>query len=154
MPRRTEEQRIAALEAQIAALKAKADAKKVNKDPALKFVSKAVKAIDLAASETRDAALREALGEARSTLSACLQLKGVVLAPNASSSRRSNRGGSSVDREELLTYVRNNPGSRGEQIAEALGTDSKALRPVMKALIEDRKVKTAGERRGMTYSPV
>jgi predicted ArsR family transcriptional regulator len=62
-------------------------------------------------------------------------------------------GGGDVDRDTLLAYVRSNPGSRGEQIAAALGTDVKAMRPVMKKLIADGKVETKGERRGMTYSP-
>ena len=46
------------------------------------------------------------------------------------------------------------PGQRGEQISAALGTDSTTMRPVMKRLIEERKVKTKGERRGMTYAAV
>ena len=150
MPRRTAEQRIAALEAQIQAIKAKAAADKVKKDPALKFVSKAIRFIDTASAETKDAAMRVSLEEARSTLSACLQLKGVTVAHK--SPRRASRGGS-VDRETLLAYVRNNPGSRGEQIAAALGTDVKIMRPLMKALIEEDKVRTRGERRGMMYSP-
>ncbi|HEV8244452.1 MAG TPA: hypothetical protein VGP93_01660 [Polyangiaceae bacterium] len=152
MPRRTEEQRIAQLEAQIAELKAKAAARKVQKDPALKHVSKALKAVDAAASETKDAAMRQALEEARSTLSACLQLKGVTLTPRGSSRKRPASGGS-VDRQTLLAHVRSNPGSRGEQIAAALGTDVKVMRPIMKSLIADGEVETKGERRGMTYSP-
>lgn len=152
MARRTEEQRIADLEAQIAALKAKAAAQKITKDPALKFVSKAIKAVDQASNATHDGAMRRALEEARSTLSACLQLKGVTLTPRGSTVKRAVRSGS-VERDVLLDYVQSHPGSRGEQIAAALETDVKTMRPVMKQLIADRKVKTAGERRGMTYSP-
>lgn len=152
MPRRTEEQRIAELEGQIAALKAKAAAQKVAKDPALKFVSKAIRIVDQAAAATPDAAMRKALEEARSTLAACLQLKGVTLTPRGSAVKRVVRAGA-IDRDTLLGYVKEHPGSRGEQIAAALGTDVKAMRPVMKALIAERRVKTAGERRGMTYSP-
>lgn len=151
MSRRTEEQLIADLEAKIANLKARAEAKKVKKDPALKYVSAALRAIDKAASETSDKAMREALGEARSTLSACLQLGGVsTLTAKGSGPKRAARGGS-VDADSLLSYVKNNPGQRGEEISAALGTDSKTVRPVMKQLIEDRKVKTKGERRGMAY---
>jgi len=59
-----------------------------------------------------------------------------------------------VDEAALLNYVRSNPGQRGEQISEALGTDSNSIRPVMQRLIADRKVKTHGQRRGMTYSTI
>jgi len=152
MARTSEEQRIAKLEAQIAALKARAEAKKVKKDPALKYVTAALRSIDKAASETDDKAMREALGDARSTLSACLQLNGVTLTAKGSGAKRPARmTGESVDMNALFAYVRNNPGQRGEQISAALGTDSKAMRPVMKQLIEDGKVKTKGERRGMAY---
>lgn len=152
MPRRSEEQRIADLEAQIAALKAKAAAQRVQKDPSLKFVSKAIKAVDQASNATQDGAMRQALEEARSTLSACLQLKGVTLTPRGSSVKRVSRPGA-IDAHSLLNYVKDHPGSRGEQIAAALGTDVKVMRPVMKKLIAEHKVRTAGERRGMTYSP-
>lgn len=152
MARTTEEQRIAKLEAQIAALRAKAEAKKLKKDPALKYVSAALRSIDKASAETEDKALREALGDARSTLSACLQLNGVTLTPKGSGTKRPARvSGESVDSNTLFSYVRNNPGQRGEQISAALGTDSTAMRPAMKQLIEDGKVKTKGERRGMAY---
>lgn len=153
MPRRTPEQQIAILESKIAALQAKAAAAKVKKDPALKYVSKAVRFIDTAANETKDAAMREALEEARSTLSACLQLQGVTLKSAGSGRKRATGGAGAVDREALLTYVKSNPGQRGEQIAAALGTDVKVMRPVMKKLIAEGEVETEGERRGMTYSP-
>jgi hypothetical protein len=151
MARRTAEQRIVALEAQVAALKANVAAAKVRKDPALKFVSKAMRLIDTAAAETRDAVMRASLEEARATLSACLQLEGLVV--GATAQRRTSRGGSDIDGETLLGYVRSNPGLRGEQIAAALGTDSRTMRPLMKVLIAEGKVRTQGERRGTTYSP-
>lgn len=154
MPRRTADQQIAALEAKIQALKAKAAAAKVKKDPALKFVSKAIRLIDEASSNTKDNAMRQALGDARSTLAACVQLKGVTFTPRGSTARRGSHKSGSVDRDQLLSYIRNNPGSRSEQIAAALASDAKTIRPVMKALIEEGEVKTKGERRGMTYSMV
>lgn len=154
MARTTEEQRIAQLEAQIASLKARAEAKKAKKDPALKYVSAALRSIDKAASETEDKAMRQALGEARSTLSACVQLGGgaTLTAKGSAVKRPARMSGEIVDVDALFAYVRNNPGQRGEQISAALGTDSTAMRPVMKRLIEDGKVKTKGERRGMTYA--
>jgi hypothetical protein len=152
MPRVSAEQHIASLEAQIAALKSKIASEKVKKDPALKTISKALRFVDQAAAETKDASMREALESARSTLSACLQLES---APTAGKTfRRALRVGGAVEAEALLAYIRNNPGSRGEQIAAALGTDVNTMRPVMKSLIAAGHVRTEGQRRGMTYSPM
>jgi hypothetical protein len=148
---RTEEARIAELEAKIAAIRARAERKKVKKDPSLRHISAAVRSVDKALGESNDAAMRRALDEARSTLSACLSLSGVVVSAGTRSRSRS-ASGANVDEGTLLTYVRGNPGQRGEQIAQALGTDTKAMRPVMKRLIEDGKVRTRGERRGMQYA--
>lgn len=53
--------------------------------------------------------------------------------------------------QTLLDYVKKNPGQRGEQIAKALRTDVGTMRLPMKALISAKKVKTKGQRRGMTY---
>ena len=53
--------------------------------------------------------------------------------------------------ERLLTHVKQNAGQRGEQIAKALRTDVNTMRPAMKKLIAAKKVKTKGQRRGMTY---
>lgn len=153
--RRTHEQMIADLQAKIASIKTRAARRSVKADPALRHTSAAVKSIDKALAETKDAATRQALSEARSTLSACLSLNGVtpsssgaVLKPAA---RRSSGENDNLP-ETLLAYVRSNPGQRGEQIAAALGTDTKAMRPSMKKLIGEGRVKTRGERRGMTYS--
>jgi hypothetical protein len=152
--RRTEADRIAELEARIANLKARMEEKKVKKDPALRYVTKAVKAIDQAAAETRDVPLRQALESARTTLAACLSLTGVVV-PQQQSGRRARVGGTSaVDAGALLDYVRRNPGQRGEHISAALGTTSDAMRPVMKRLIEAGDIKVKGERRATTYSAV
>ena len=53
--------------------------------------------------------------------------------------------------ERLLAHVKQNAGQRGEQIAKALRTDVDTMRPAMKKLIAAKKVKTKGQRRGMTY---
>ena len=152
--RRSEEERIADLEAKIAALKRRAEAKKVKRDPALRHISAALRSVDKALAESEDAATRQALDEARSTLSACLSLNGVdtkggngVLVPQ----RR--RAAGAVDADALLAFIQAHPGSRGEQIAAELGTDTRVLRPVMHRLIGDKRVKTKGQRRGMTYHP-
>jgi hypothetical protein len=51
----------------------------------------------------------------------------------------------------LLAHVKANPGQRGEQIAAALGTDVGTMRLPMRQLIAEKKVRTEGQRRGMTY---
>lgn len=53
--------------------------------------------------------------------------------------------------EALLACISKTPGQRGEQIAAALKTDVKTMRPAMLKLIEAKKIKTKGQRRGMTY---
>ena len=157
--RRTEEQLIADLEAKIAALRARAEAKKAQRDPALKHVRSALRAIDAAAGLSKDNALRQALADARSTLSACLSMMGVAAttttapspAPKGSGGRRSSAQVENWS-ETLLAYVRSNPGQRGEQIAKALGTDVGTMRKPMQFLLAKKKVKTKGQRRGMTYT--
>src|SRR5690242_12298349 len=76
--RRSEEQMIADLEAKIAQIKAKAEAKKARRDPSLRHISAALRSIDKALDASEDQATRAALDEARSTISACLQLNGVA----------------------------------------------------------------------------
>jgi predicted transcriptional regulator len=52
----------------------------------------------------------------------------------------------------VLTYVRNNPGSSGEQIAEEMATDTATLRPVLRELIAGKTVTTSGKGRGTRYA--
>lgn len=75
--RRSEEQRIADLERKIQRLKTRMTAKAIEKDPALKHTTNAVRSIDLALSNVSSAVQREALNEARSALVAYLQLEGI-----------------------------------------------------------------------------
>lgn len=146
--RRSEEQRIADLEAKIAELKARAEAKKAKKDPSLRHISAALRSIDKALATIQDAATKNVLSESRTALGACLSLHGVtpknVLVPRGRPSAR-------VDEGALLAYIQEHPGARGEVIAQALGTDTKSMRPVMHKLIDARKVKTKGEARGTQY---
>ena len=71
--------------------------------------------------------------------------------PAGSKNKKSGRVDHEKMGERLLIYVKKNPGARGEQIAKALGTDVHSMRPAMHKLIAARKVKTKGQRRGMTY---
>jgi hypothetical protein len=52
---------------------------------------------------------------------------------------------------KLLSYVKSKPGRRGEQIAKVFHSDVKTIRLPMKQLIAAKKVRTKGQRRGMTY---
>lgn len=54
---------------------------------------------------------------------------------------------------DLVAYVKANPGQRGEQIAAALKTDVKTMRLPMLKLIAAKAISTKGQRRGMTYYP-
>jgi hypothetical protein len=54
--------------------------------------------------------------------------------------------------EKVLAFVKKNPGLRGEQISKAMRTDTNSIRLPMQKLIADKKIKTKGQRRGMTYT--
>jgi len=66
--------------------------------------------------------------------------------------RASARAAAAIDPGAVLTYVRNNPGSSGEQIAEEMATDTGTLRPVLRGLIDAGEVKTSGKGRGTRYA--
>jgi hypothetical protein len=134
--RRSETQLIADLEARISALKARAAARS---NPALRHLEKALGSLEAAIEA--DPGLRKKLSEAQSALREALGGSGILVP-----ARRA------VDAETILAHVQAHPGQRGEQIAAALGTESNTMRPVMRRLIEEGKIRTQGERRGMTYS--
>lgn len=149
--RRGLDEQIASLEAKIAAIKAREAKKQLKKDPAHRFVKAAMKSIEKALGVVKDPAQKKALSEARAALTSGFDQTSVV-----SAGGRARRSAHEIENlaEQLLQYVRSNPGQRGEEIAAALATDSATIRPVMKKLIAAGKVTTEGQKRGMTYSAV
>ncbi|MBK8178539.1 MAG: hypothetical protein IPK67_06545 [Planctomycetes bacterium] len=100
--------------------------------------------------------LRKALDEARATVSSSLSLLGVT--PKAAKPRKvlganaRRKPGGKLDPEGVLTYVKNNPGQRGEDLAAAFGSDTATLRPVLKQLAADGAITSEGKGRGTTYA--
>jgi len=147
--RRTEEERIAEMEAEIKRLKARAVEKKLKRDPALRHISGAIRAIDKASAASEDAATKEALAEARATLTACLSLnqgsplKAVTIVPAARKRRPTA--------DEVLAHLKANPGSRSEEICRALDTDAASLRAVLKELRSEGRVQVEGKARATRY---
>ncbi len=142
------------LESKIANIKARAERKKVKRDPSVRFTQAAVRAIDKALGATDDRPTRQALDEARTTLNAVLALHGIAGKSGGTVvPRRMRRGSGSagLSPDVVVDHVRAHPGQRGEEIADALGTDTASLRSVTKPLIERGALKTQGERRGMRY---
>lgn len=154
--RKSYEEKIAELQQKIEAIKRREEEKKKKKSPVMRFVRGALNSLDKALESCDDSVMKKELNEARLTISAVMALAG---APAASLTPVARGGGrrSSVEVENLgellLSHVKKHPGQRGEQIASELGTDTKTMRLPMKKLIEDGKVKTSGQRRGMCYFP-
>ena len=147
--RRSPETMIEDLQKEIERIKTRAAQARVKKDPALRHINGAVRSIDKAAKATSDAAIRNALEGARATLSACLKLVGAsdksVLTPQ----RHVH-----VEPKAVVDYLLKHPGSSGEDLAKALSTDTKTLRPTIKKLVDAGDVKANGRARGTRYFPV
>lgn len=122
-------------------------------------MSMALRSLDKALNASDGAVLKTALDEARTTVASCLGLIGVKpKAARRTLTRRprghaatSDNGSAQPDANDLLAYLKNNPGSSSETITKQFSTDAGTLRPVMRRLIDDGKVKTKGERRGTRY---
>jgi hypothetical protein len=150
---RTAEQRIADLEAQIEQVKRRAAAKKVKKDPALRYVSGALRSIDKALASSEDKPTREALTEARTGLAAILTLSGAMVP--AGRGRAKPRGvGPVIEEDALLAFIQAHPGSRSEDIAVGLGTDTVGIRGALVALKQAGAVGVEGKARATRYSVV
>jgi hypothetical protein len=54
--------------------------------------------------------------------------------------------------KSIIATLKKSPGLRSEQLATALKTTTKDLALPLGALVEAKQLKTAGQRRGMTYS--
>lgn len=52
----------------------------------------------------------------------------------------------------VLNFIKRNPGSRSEQIAEGLGVSTKDLVLPITKLFEGKTIKSTGQRRGTKYS--
>ncbi len=163
MARISTEEKIKQLEQKIAAIKARVERQKVAKNPAVKPLNAALSYIDKALNSTEDKVLRQSLDEARATVASCLGLLGVtagakrggrrLLTPRRRAASTGDNGPMEMvaDANDLLTYLANNPGSSSEVLSKQFSTDANTLRPVMRKLIDDGKVRTKGEKRGTRY---
>jgi hypothetical protein len=52
----------------------------------------------------------------------------------------------------VLKFIKSNPGSRSEQIAQGLGVGTKDLVLPINKLFETKAIKSTGQRRGMKYT--
>lgn len=99
---RSEEERVAELEAKIAAIRSRGERRKARANPCVKLTVGAVKLLDKALNATDDATARQVLGDARGPLSAWLALNGLVVSsavaekPVKAAKRRRNNTAVSV----------------------------------------------------------
>lgn len=150
--RRSPEEQLAHLKAKLDQVKARAARRETLRDPALRHVGNAVRALKRALDTTSDEATREALNEANAILAACLALHGV--APATPGSRapagKSTDGPPSAD--DVLAYLRRSPGARSQDICAALSTDAATLRRVLRGLRDEGQVLVEGRARATRYS--
>jgi hypothetical protein len=93
-----------------------------------------------------DAAVEAALGGGRT-----LATRGSIRALESRSGKRSPQElAKTADR--LLRHIKSNPGQRAEQIAEGVGTSTKALALPLRKLVAEKRLKTKGVARGTTYT--
>jgi hypothetical protein len=153
MTKRTIEQRIEELEAKIEGIKRREERKKVRARPEVKHLNMALRSIDKGLNASEDQVLRKALDEARATVSSCLGLLGISPRAKLVPKRRAKPSAQAValDSEQMLSYVRNNPGEKGEAIAAQFETDTATLRVVLRQLAADGAIRSEGKGRGTVY---
>ena len=73
--------------------------------------------------------------------------------PKATKSGGVRRSSADVEEvaEQVLAYVRANPGQRLEEIGRGLGTDTAGLKLPVKELLGSGRVRTEGQKRGTKY---
>jgi hypothetical protein len=96
---------------------------------------------------TTDVATRKALEQTRATLGACLAMSGVT--PKGRAAR--SVAGAHVDPAAVLSYLQAHPGSRSEDIAAGLGTDTAGVRPALVGLKTSGRVVVEGKARATRY---
>ncbi len=149
--RRTDEQMIADLQAQIAQVRTRAERRKAKADPALRHVNAALGSIDKALAASEDVVTRQALDEARGTLGAILSLNGTGARPRSGGPAVQRGVGGQIQPQAVLEFIASHPASRCEDIAAAIGADTKAMSPVLKNLKADGRLRSEGRGRGLRY---
>ncbi len=147
--RRSPEELVAELQAKITKIKTRAEQAKTKRDPSLRHIAGAVRSLDKAMGETDDKATREALAEARATLTACLALGGVTGGGKTLVPRQRRE---KPDQDRVLDYISQHPGSSSEDICAQLGTDAISLRPVLHDLRDGGRVRVEGKARATRYT--
>jgi len=117
------------------------------------FTSDLSKIIQRASLEEMQAKLQAVLGDVAPTRRGPGRPRKTATAAVPQRKKRGKRNAADLSEmgDALLAHVKANPGKRGDQIAAALRTDVGTMRLPMKKLIAERKVRTEGQRRGMTY---
>jgi hypothetical protein len=75
-------------------------------------------------------------------------------APLGRSTGRIRRSADQIEsmKSEVLAYVKKNEGARAEQIRKALGLTPTQTGDTLRRLLEDKSVKSKGQKRATTYS--
>ena len=94
---------------------------------------------------------REALNDARATVTACLALGGGGNGKGTLVPRQRREKPAS---EAVLEYITRHPGSRSEEIAAELGTDAPGLRAVLHGLRDEGRIRAEGKARATRYTAV